>query len=291
MMYPTDSLKHGPLKLNPFVARSNLDRGIMLKTIQSLCYKSGDGLGVPSPFLVDNILQQTSDYRSQYINQQLESYVLQRYEHSRDDSPEADEVRDGQEVDERRESIDESKMENDDDSKSREDEESYEMKSEAAYYSERYRSEDPRGSEKEVLSVPTLARRCHSCGAFDCPPYACQRTGSSGIRRLEELEKRFNLHGYQEHSGDEEPAREAGQSTDEIVRTCDDYEQKKPPLKFSVSAILGDRGDSTRSSSINGKRSTVPAIRDGTPFVIETCDCYLRVYGRGLTVNVRRLKL
>lgn len=251
MMYPTDNLKHGPLKLNPFVARNNLDRGIMLKTIQSLCYKSGEGLGVPSPFLVDNILQQKSDYRSQYINQQLESYVLQRYDRSRDNSPEVEEAREVQEVDERRESVDESKMENDDDSKSREEEEGYDMKSENAYYSERYNA-DPRGQDKEVLSVPTLARRCHTCGAFDCPPYACHRTSSSGIRRLEELEKRFNLHGYQENSGDEEPSREAGQSTEDIVRSCDDYEQKKPPLKFSVSAILGDRGDSTRSSSING---------------------------------------
>ncbi|CAG4948587.1 unnamed protein product [Parnassius apollo] len=213
-----------------------------------------------SPFLVDNILhqQKAANFHNQYINHQLENYVLQRqeYERSRENSPEMDEAKITEEHESRRrESIDESKIENDEDSKSRDEEEAFNLKNETVYYNNDYyaRTEDVRNTEKEVLNIPTLTRRCQSCGAFDCPPYTCKK---SGIRRLEELEKRFNLHNYQENSGDEADGCKDGKpySTEDIVRSCEEYnEQKKPPLKFSVSAILGDRDDTIRNSSINGK--------------------------------------
>ncbi|KPJ17434.1 Homeobox protein DBX1-A [Papilio machaon] len=254
-MYPTDNLKNGPLKLNPFMTQKNLDHNIMLKTIQNLYNKTNaNPFNMSSPFLVDNILhqQKTANFHNQYLNHQLENYVLQRqdYDRSRENSPEMDEQKVNEE-DDRRESIDDSKTENDEDSKSRDEEEGF-LKNEAVYYNnEYYARNDARCTEKEVLNIPNLSRRCQMCGAFDCPPYTCKK---SGIRRLEELEKRFNLHGYQETSGDEGEGGKEKSYTEEIVRSCEDYtEQKKPPLKFSVSAILGDREDTTRNSSINGK--------------------------------------
>ncbi|XP_045538656.1 uncharacterized protein LOC106708281 [Papilio machaon] len=255
-MYPTDNLKHGPLKLNPFMTQKNLDHNIMLKTIQNLYNKTNaNPFNMSSPFLVDNILhqQKTANFHNQYLNHQLENYVLQRqdYDRSRENSPEMDEQKINEE-DDRRESIDDSKTENDEDSKSRDEEEGY-LKNEAVYYNnEYYARNDARCAEKEVLNIPNLSRRCQTCGAFDCPPYTCKK---SGIRRLEELEKRFNLHGYQETSGDEGEGGKEKSYTEEIVRSCEDYtEQKKPPLKFSVSAILGDREDTSRNSSINDYR-------------------------------------
>lgn len=217
-MYPTD-LKHGPVKLNPF---DKLDHNIMLKTIQNL-YNKNQGFNMTSPFLVDNILhqQKTAELHHQYLNQQLENYVLHRqgYGRSRDNSPDIDETKD--EEDKQEESIE------DEESKSRDDEETYPVKNE--YYNEYYQRD-----EKEVLNIPNLNRRCQSCGSGDCPPFTCKK---SGIRRLEELEKRFNLN-YHENS-DEDLGNKY--STEEMVR-CEELEQKKPLLKFSVSAILGDRG-------------------------------------------------
>lgn len=251
-MYPTDNLKNGPLKLNPFMTQKNLDHNIMLKTIQNLYKTNAHPFNMSSPFLVDNILhqQKTANFHNQYINHQLENYVLQRqeYDRSRENSPEMDEQKVNEE-DDRRESIDDSKTENDEDSKSRDEEEGY-LKNEAVYYNNEYYSRNDVRNEKEVLNIPNLSRRCQTCGAFDCPPYTCKK---SGIRRLEELEKRFNLHGYQEASGDEGESGRDKPYTEDIVRSCEDYtEQKKPPLKFSVSAILGDREDTSRNSSING---------------------------------------
>ncbi|XP_072948489.1 uncharacterized protein Dbx [Epargyreus clarus] len=238
-MYPTD-LKHGPLKLNPFVPKA-LDHNIMLKTIHNLCYNKSNAtpFNMTSPFLVDNILHQQKNvnFHNQYLNQQLENYVLQRqnYERSRENSPDVDESKITETEEEHRNdgSIDD-KIE-DDDSKSNEGDFNA-VKNETTYYNnEFYQRNDDGRSDKEVLNIPSLSRRCH-CGSYDCPPFACKK---SGIRRLEELEKRFNLN-YQENSGDE--ADKERLNTEDMVRSCEDYtEQKKPLLKFSVSAILGDR--------------------------------------------------
>ncbi|XP_038219971.1 uncharacterized protein LOC119838197 [Zerene cesonia] len=234
-MYPTDNLKHG-LKINPFIKEN------MLKTIQNLCYNnsSASNFNMTSPFLVDNILhqQKTVNFHNQYLNQQLENYVLQRsnFERSRDNSPEVDETKMTENDEEVRN--DEATDKNDDeDSKSNEDDGF--IKNEAVYYNHEYYRNEER--EKEVLNIPSLNRRCH-CGSFDCPPYACKK---SGIRRLEELEKRFNLHSYQDNSGDED----VREKTEDMVKNCDDYnEPKKPLLKFSVSAILGEERDAAKSS-------------------------------------------
>ncbi|VVC96591.1 unnamed protein product [Leptidea sinapis] len=195
-----------------------------------------------SPFLVDNILyqQKSANIHNQYLNQQLEHYVFQRsnFERSRDNSPEVDETKMAENEDDIRN--DESIDKDDEDSKSRDEEDGY-IKTEAGFYnSDYYRSEE---REKEILNVPSLARRC-PCGA-DCPPFSCKKTG---IRRLEELEKRFNLHSYQDNSGDEEREK----NTEDMVRRCDDYnnEQKKPLLKFSVSAILGEDDPEKRSVNV-----------------------------------------
>ncbi|XP_060809046.1 uncharacterized protein LOC106130973 [Amyelois transitella] len=246
-MYPTENLKHGPLKLNPF-AQKTLDHNIMLKTIQNLCYNktNANHFNMTSPFLVDNILhqQKTANFHNQYINQQIENYVLQRqnYERSRDNSPEVDETKMADEDDNRPDET-ESKLENDEDSKSRDEEDYNNVKNEQVYYNNDYYQEK---NDKEVLNIPSFARRCSSCGSLDCPPFSCKK---SGIRRLEELEKRFNL--YQEISGDE--GDKDGKMTDEIVRNCEEYnEQKKPMLKFSVSAILGDREDCAAKNSASG---------------------------------------
>lgn len=245
-MYPTD-LKNGQLKLNTF--GKQLDHNIMLKTIQNFCYnKSSAGpFNMTSPFLVDNILhQQKTELHSQYINQQIENYVRQNYERSRENTPEMDESKLAECDEERQEeSIEDSKIE-DDDSKSRDDD--Y-VKNEVYYNNDYYpRTEEGRPAEKEVLNVPNLIRRCQTCGSYDCPPFSCKK---SGIRRLEELEKRFNLN-YHENSGDEADKHDGKGYTDELVRSCDEYsEQKKPLLKFSVSAILGE--DSLKSSNVNGE--------------------------------------
>lgn len=244
-MYPTD-LKHGPLKL-PFV--KNLDHNIMLKTIQNLYYnKSTPNFNMTSPFLVDNILHQQKNvnFHNQYINQQIENYVLQRQNYtSRENSPETEEKMADNEEEQRNEEVEEPKIENDDDSKS--NEEFNNVKKESYYGNDYYRNVEDNRQDKEVLNIPSL-NRCQTCGAFDCPPFACKK---SGIRRLEELEKRFNL-TYQENSGDED-IREGKTYTEDIVRNCEEYnnEPKKPLLKFSVSAILGDREE--KSSNVNGK--------------------------------------
>lgn len=226
MMYPTD-LKHGPLKLNPFT--NKLDHNTMLKTIQNL-YSKNQAFNMTSPFLVDNILhqQKTAELHNQYLNQQIENYVLQRqtFERSRENSPEIDESKIENEEEKNDGSIE------DEESKSRDDEEGYNpVKNELYYNSEYYQ----RNEEKEVLNIPNLNRRCQSCGSIDCPPFTCKK---SGIRRLEELEKRFNLNSYHENSDEE--GREKVFNTEDMVR-CEEFEQKKPLLKFSVSAILGDR--------------------------------------------------
>ncbi|CAK1546513.1 unnamed protein product [Leptosia nina] len=186
-----------------------------------------------SPFLVDNILhQQKSAIHSQYLNQQLEFLQRTNYERSRENSPEIDETKMAEQDDERNEET--TDKADDEDSKS---EEGF-IKNEVVYYNhDYYRSED---REKEVLNIPNVNRRCH-CGSFDCPPFSCKK---SGIRRLEELEKRFNLHNYQDNS--DEDVRE---KTEDMVKSCDDYnEQKKPLLKFSVSAILGEE---TAKNNVN----------------------------------------
>lgn len=251
-MYPTENLKHGPLKLNPFVTK-NLDHNIMLKTIQNLCYNKPNGpFNMTSPFLVDNILhqQKTVNFHNQYLNQQIENYVMQRhnYERSRENSPEVDETKRSETEDDpnRSEETEETKIEHDDDSKSNEDD-SYNVKNEQVYYNNDYYQQNE-AREKEVLNIPNLVRRCSGCGSFDCPPFSCKK---SGIRRLEELEKRFNLN-YQENSDEE--VKDKGY-TDEMVRSCEEYnEQKKPMLKFSVSAILGDRdGGIGKTSNVSGK--------------------------------------
>lgn len=238
-MYPSQNAKHGPLKLNQFVHQKYLDHNIMLKTIQTLCYnKNGHPFNMTSPFLVDNILhqQKASNFHSQY----LENYI--QGQNSRENSPELDESKND---DENRieESIDETKIEQDDDSKSRDEDEPPFVKNEAQY-NEFYQQ----NAEKEVLNIPTLARRCPNCGAFDCSPFACRK---SGIRRLEELEKRLNLHHYQDNSGDESTDlnREGKGYTTDIARSS---EQKKPMLKFSVSAILGEREDRDEVVKANG---------------------------------------
>lgn len=242
-MYPTD-LKNGTLKLNPFQTNHN----IMLKTIQNLCYnKSSNGFNMTSPFLVDNILhqQKTVNFHNQFLNQQLENY-MQSQSYSRENSPDVDEAKTAEnEEDNRTDEVDKG---DDEDSKSRD--EDFSMKNETGYYNHDFynRNEDRRErEEKEVLNIPNLSRRCH-CGTFDCPPFACKK---SGIRRLEELEKRFNLHSYQENSGDDEKDRF---NTEDLVRSCEDYgvEQKKPLLKFSVSAILGNQEDAVKNN-VNGK--------------------------------------
>lgn len=253
-MYPTVNDKHGPLKLNPFV--KNLDHNIMLKTLQNLCYNKSNPnhFNMTSPFLVDNILhqQKTVNFHNQYLNQQIENYVLQRqnYEQSRENSPEIDDSKMAEE-DDGRNSIEGTKIEQDEDSKSHDDETFNSVKNEQVYYNNDFyqRTEDVGRNDKEVLNIPNLARRCPSCGSFDCPPFSCKK---SGIRRLEELEKRFNLN-YQENSGDEGEKEKA--FTDDMVRNCDDYnEPKKPLLKFSVSAILGDREDrDVAKNNVNGK--------------------------------------
>lgn len=235
-MYPTD-LKHGTIKINPLVSNHN----IMLKTIQNLCYKTNvNAFNMTSPFLVDNILHQhkTVNFHNQFLNQHLESY---RQSYSRENSPEVDEPRMMEHDEENR--TDEIEKVEDEDSKSRD--EDYHVKNDNIFYShDLYNRNDDRTSEKEVLNIPNLSRRCH-CGSFDCPPFACKK---SGIRRLEELEKRFNLHSYQENSGDE---GEKEKTTEDLVRNCEDYtEQKKPLLKFSVSAILGDQERDTVKSNI-----------------------------------------
>lgn len=257
-MYPTENLKNGPLKLNPFVNQKNLDPNIMLKTIQNLCYnKSNTPFNMTSPFLVDNILHQQKNvnFHNQYLNQQLENYVLQRqnYERSRENSPEVEDTKmaELEEDPNRNEESEEAKIENDEDSKSRDDDEGFNsVKNEQVYYNNDYYREER--SEKEVLNIPNLARRCTNCGSFDCPPFSCKK---SGLRRLEELEKRFNLHGYHENSGDEGD-KDGKFNTDDMVRSCEDYnsEQKKPILKFSVNAILGDRDEgASKNSSANGE--------------------------------------
>ncbi|KOB69866.1 Uncharacterized protein OBRU01_16235 [Operophtera brumata] len=247
-MYPAD-LNQAPLQLNPFT--NKLDHNIMLKTIQSLCYKN-QAYNMTSPFLVDNILhqQKTAELHNQYLNQQLESYMLQRqgYARAREDSPDADEAKTETEED-KQESID------DDETKSRDGEEGYPVKSELYYTSEYYQ----RNEEKEVLNIPNLNRRCLSCGSADCPPFTCKK---SGIRRLEELEKRFNLNSYQETNSDEDTGRERHYHEDtgrerhyheDTGRSCEEFhEQKKPLLKFSVSAILGDR-DAPARTNLNGE--------------------------------------
>lgn len=237
-MYPSD-LKHGPLKLNQFT--NKLDHNIMLKTIQNL-YNKNQAYNMTSPFLVDNILhqQKTAELHNQYLNQQIENYVLQRqnYERSRENSPEIEESKIENEEDKNDGSIE------DEESKSRDEEETYNpIKNELFYNNEYYQ----RNEDKEVLIIPNLNRRCQSCGSIDCPPYTCKK---SGIRRLEELEKRFNLNGYHENS-DEETGREKAY-TDDMVRSCEEFEQKKPLLKFSVSAILGDREEPVKTN-VNGK--------------------------------------
>lgn len=237
-MYPTE-LKHG-LKLNPY---NKFDHNIMLKTIQNLCYKNTP-FNMTSPFLVDNILhqQKTAEFHNQYLNQQIENYVLQRqnYEQSRENSPEIDEAKTLENDDEKQDSIEDSKVE-DEDSKSRED-----------FVKNEYFNNDfyQKGDEKEVLNIPNLNRRCQSCGDFSCPPFACKK---SGIRRLEELEKRFNFN-YQENSDEDGKER---YNTEEMVRSCEEFEQKKPLLKFSVSAILGDREDSAVKSNVGELRIVI----------------------------------
>lgn len=249
-MYPTD-LKNGQLKLN---FSKNLDHNMMLKTIQNFCYsKSTTGpFNMTSPFLVDNILHhQKSELHNQYLNQQLENYVRQNYERSRENTPDIDESKLPEMDEENRneESVDDSKLE-DDDSKSRDEE--YAVKNEVFYNNEYFQRNDECRSEKEVLNVPNLMRRCQSCGSFDCPPFSCKK---SGIRRLEELEKRFNLN-YQEGSGDEADKQEGKAYTDDLVRSCEEYtEPKKPMLKFSVSAILGE-DNGVKNHSIGGKSIT-----------------------------------
>ncbi|XP_049883865.1 uncharacterized protein LOC126379217 [Pectinophora gossypiella] len=250
-MYPTENLKHGPLKLNPFV--KSLDHNIMLKTIQNLCYNKPNALTMTSPFLVDNILQQQKNvnFHNQYLNQQIENYMQrQTYERSRENSPEMDDSKMADIEDDNRTEAGEAKLENDEDSKSRDEDETFNVKNEV-YYNDYYRNENTT-AEKEVLNIPNLSRRCSACGAFDCPPFACKK---SGIRRLEELEKRFNLN-YQENSGDEGDIGKEKAFTEDMVRSCEDYssEQKKPLLKFSVSAILGDREDSSKNSNVNEYR-------------------------------------
>ncbi|CAB3257404.1 unnamed protein product [Arctia plantaginis] len=202
-----------------------------------------------SPFLVDNILHhQKTELHNQYINQQLENYVRQNYERSRDNTPEIDETKLPEADEENRadELADDTKLE-DDDSKSRDEE--YAVKNEVYYNNDYFQRNEENRSEKEVLNVPNLVRRCQTCGSFDCPPFSCKK---SGIRRLEELEKRFNLN-YQENSGDEADKQEGKAFTDELVRSCEDYnEPKKPMLKFSVSAILGE-DNCMRNNSIGGE--------------------------------------
>ncbi|XP_073965438.1 homeobox protein Dbx [Choristoneura fumiferana] len=221
-MYPND--KNG-LKL-PF--NQKIDHN-MLKTIQNLCYnKTNAPFNMTSPFLVDNILHhQKANLHNQYLNQQIE-YVMQRnYEHSRETSPEVEKA------DEEDLNREENKM--DDDSKTDDDE----------FNKTEYYNGDFKNEEKEVLNIPNLGRRCQNCNGFDCSPFACKK---SGITRLEELEKRFQM-GYQD--GSDEDGKDKA-FTDELVR-CEELE-KKPMLKFSVSAILGDREDSSAKNSVSDYR-------------------------------------
>lgn len=252
-MYPTDN-RNGPLKLNQFVTK-NIDSNIMLKTIQNLYNKTNAPFNMTSPFLVDNILHhQKTAIHNQYLNQQIENYVLNRQynEQSRENSPETEDSKMAENDDETNrpeEVVEDSKIE-DEDSKSRDDDETFVKNEQVFYNNDFYRSEDNLNREKEVLNIPNF-NRCSGCGAFDCPPFSCKK---SGIRRLEELEKRFNLN-YQETSGDEGDGKDGKAFTDDIVR-CEEYnaEQKKPLLKFSVSAILGDREDkSVKNHNVNGK--------------------------------------
>lgn len=247
IMYPTDNIKNGQLK---FV--KHLDHNIMLKTLQNLCYNKTTNFNMSSPFLVDNILhQQKNDFHNQYLNQQIENY-MQRQNYSRENTPEVEETKHGETEDENREeSTEDTKIENDEDSKSRDEEEPYSnVKNELYFNNDYYQGpNDGKATEKEVLNIPSLSRRCHICG-HDCPPFACKK---SGIRRLEELEKRFSLNGYQDNSGDEAERDGKPYTTEDMVR--EEYsEQKKPLLKFSVSAILGDREDSPgKNCNVGGK--------------------------------------
>lgn len=233
-MYPSPNAKHGPLKLNQFAHQKYLDHNIMLKTIQSLCYnKPGHPFNMTSPFLVDNILHQ----------QKITNFHQQYHHNTRENTPDLEEPKQPEEDESRTEEpTDDSKIEHDDDSKSRDDDEPPYVKSET-YFNEYYQH----GAEKEVLNIPNLARRCINCGGFECSPFACKK---SGLRRLEELERRFSL--YQDNSGDEgtdHREERRGFATD-IGRGC---EEKKPLLKFSVSAILGEREDGVKANGISGE--------------------------------------
>lgn len=244
-MYPTENLKHGQLKFNQFP--KNLDP-IMIKTLQNFYTKTNAPFNMTSPFLVDNILhQQKNDFHNHYINQQLENYVLQRQNYqSRDNSPEIEENKD-MEDETRNDDNDDTKID-DEDSKSRDDETFPNVKNEYFHAAEFYSRNEEIKTDKEIINIPNLSRRCQNCG-LDCPPFACKKTGLS---RLEELEKRFNFRSFNDNSGDE--ADKEKYSTEEMVKSCEDFEQKKPLLKFSVSAILGDREDSgSKNSGINGK--------------------------------------
>lgn len=265
-MYPTESLKNGPLKLNNF-AQKQFENNIMLKTIHNLCYNKNSvhQFNMSSPFLVDNILHQQKavNLNNQYLNQQIESYVMnRRYEPtSRDNSPEID-----NEFEEPNKQEESTKIENDDDSKhSREEEESTYNNIKPEYYrnddfyNKSYEMAEDTRNEKEVLNIPVINRNCQNCGSSDCSPFACKK---SGIRRLEELEKRFNLHRYNDNSGDEGIERDDRKyNTDELVKHCDEYgnepSKAKPLLKFSVSAILGHKEDQgpEKINNITGKNN------------------------------------
>lgn len=265
-MYPTDNFKHGPIKLNQFVNQKSLESTIMLKTIQNLCYNktNGHNFNMTSPFLVDNILhqQKATTFHNQYLNQQLESYVLNRQAYdrnSRENTPETDETKLAEhEYEETRQEDNSSKLENDEDSKISKEEE--EQQSYSNIKPEFFRNDEFYGKtyeeirEKEVLNIPVISRNCSNCGSYECSPFACKK---SGLKRLEELEKRFNLNNYQDNSGDEavERSEERKFITEDIVKSCDDYSEAgktKPLLKFSVSAILGDREDRNSAEKSNG---------------------------------------
>ncbi|GBP91659.1 hypothetical protein EVAR_77456_1 [Eumeta japonica] len=237
----------------------------MLKTIQNLCYKNSVQYNMTSPFLVDNILHQQKGAAN--FQNQLD-YVLRRQQaagsrNSRENSPE-NEDKNGEDYEETRKTDEDNQKIDDDDSKASNEDDSGYVKTEAGYYRsgdyyKGYDNDEPR-PEKEVLNIPNLVRSCSNCGSYDCTPFVCKK---SGLRRLEELEKRFNLHRFQENSGDESgdnvtrTEERKGYSTDEIVRSCEEFStdapKSKPLLKFSVSAILGDRAESSaKSNGVNG---------------------------------------
>lgn len=272
-MYPSDSVKNGPLKFNQYVTQKTLENNIMLKTIQNLCYNKNSvhHFNMTSPFLVDNILhqQKAATLNNQYLNQQLESYVLnRRYVNSREVTPEIDDskmIENDYDDANKHDESNSTKIENDEDSKNSRDEEETanygnvkpEYYRNEEFYNKPYDTTDDNRNEKEVLNIPVINRNCQNCGSFECSPFACKK---SGIRRLEELEKRFNLHHYHENSGDETTEREERKfSTDEMVKHCEEYNsdanKTKPLLKFSVSAILGHKEDqgSDRNNGISGK--------------------------------------